>query len=52
VIALARSRGWKVVTQEHPAKPGGRPKIPDVCQHYGIECLSLFEFFRENKWEF
>jgi hypothetical protein len=52
VIALARAKGWKVVSQEKAAKPRARPKIPDVCPRYGVEYLSLFDFFREKKWEF
>jgi len=52
VIALAKSKGWKVVTQEKHAKPGARKKIPDVCEHYGIPCLSLFDFFRDKGWNF
>ena len=52
VIALARAKGWKVVTQEKLAKPGARRKMPDVCVHYKVKVLSLFEFFREKKWEF
>jgi hypothetical protein len=52
VIALALSKGWAVITQEKPARPNARRKIPDVCSHFKIKCLSLFDFFRERKWEF
>ena len=52
VIALAISKGWSVVATENPANPGGRPKIPDVCRKYKIECLQLIDFFRKEKWEF
>jgi hypothetical protein len=40
-----------VVTQEKPAR-GSRPKIPDVCQHYGISCISVAELFRTEGWKF
>ena len=52
VIALAITKGWKVITSEKPTSPGGKPKIPDVCDKYGIKCIPLLEFFREQKWYF
>ncbi|MCD6318324.1 DUF4411 family protein [Candidatus Aerophobetes bacterium] len=41
-----------VVSEEKPAHPGARPKIPDVCKSYGVECISLMEFFRKENWQF
>jgi hypothetical protein len=40
-----------VLTQEKPSR-GVRPKIPDVCQHYGIECIALTGLFRKEEWRF
>jgi hypothetical protein len=40
-----------VVTQEKPSR-GNRPKIPDVCQHYDIECISVAGLFRKEGWKF
>jgi hypothetical protein len=51
VIGLAISRDWKVITSEKPSA-GGRPKIPDVCKKYNMKCISLLEFFREQKWAY
>ncbi len=51
VIALAISDSCAVVTSERPGTPS-RPKIPDVCDHYEVECLSLVEFFRQEDWEY
>jgi len=48
VISLARTKGWKVVTQETPARASPRERIPDVCAAYDVKCLSLLDFFREN----
>lgn len=50
IIALAKSKDWKVVTSEKP-NIGGRPRIPDVCVDYEIGCLNLLSFFRENNWK-
>jgi rRNA maturation endonuclease Nob1 len=45
-----------VVTQEKRAGAGGRPRMPDVCSVYGIECFygstALAEFFEREGWEF
>lgn len=51
VIALARSKGWTVITSENPGNPGGPPRIPDVCKEYEVRCIKLLEFFREQKWK-
>jgi hypothetical protein len=51
VVALARSRSWTVVTAERPSGKLDKPKIPDVCTDLKIPCLSVIEFFREQKWK-
>lgn len=46
VIALAKARKLVVVSGEQ----GGtrdRPKIPNVCDHFGIRCLTLPQMFQE-----
>lgn len=40
-----------VITQEKFSR-GGKPKIPDVCKEYEIECISLVQLFREESWKF
>lgn len=47
VIALARQKGWKVVTSESDRSP---IRIPAACKHYGIPCLSPADFIEEKKW--
>jgi len=51
VIAVARWGQCAVVTSERPGS-SNRPKIPDVCNYYRIRCISLVEFFREQRWEY
>ncbi len=41
-----------VVTQEKLSAPGGRRRIPNVCQAYGVRWLPLIEMFRCEKWRF
>ncbi|WP_181313732.1 DUF4411 family protein [Phreatobacter cathodiphilus] len=45
VIALARTRGCIVVTEEHGGT-AAKPKIPFVCNGYGVPCLSLLDLLR------
>lgn len=48
VIALAQERGLSVVTVE-TSKPT-KPRIPDVCQQLGIDCIDLVTLFRLEGW--
>jgi len=52
VIATARVTERVVITGERPTGKVQRPKIPDVCQHFGVECINLVELFRREKWTF
>ena len=50
VIACAKIRGGTVVTEEE-LKPNSA-RIPTVCQHFGIECISLEGFMKQQDWSF
>ena len=50
VIAKAAVEGRAVVTVEK-IKPNA-VRIPNICQHFGVLCLSLEEFMEEEGWEF
>jgi hypothetical protein len=50
VIARATTDGRSVVTMEE-FKPNGA-KIPNICDHFGIGCLSLEEFMEREGWQF
>ena len=52
VIALALAKGWKVVSSENPAGTSSRKRIPDVCAHYRLKCLTLLDLFRDRQWNF
>lgn len=51
VIALAQLHGGKVVTEESRGSEK-RPKIPDVCDALGIECLRIADLIEELNWSF
>jgi hypothetical protein len=52
LVALAKSRGCGVVTQERPTVPPKRPRIPNVCEKYEVKCVSLKDFFMEQGWKY
>ena len=54
VISLARSENCTVITEERRtgSGPGGRPRIPNVCDAFGVPCLTLTGFFREQSWKY
>ena len=48
IIAHAKAYGSRVVTFEKGAPNSKKPKIPDICQQFGMEdCLNLYEMARE-----
>jgi len=52
VIAVAKVRKLAVVTGEKRKGNTSRPKIPDVCEAYGIRCLTLLELMKSEGWKF
>lgn len=50
VIACARVQGGCVVTQE--AHRLNAAKIPNVCQHFGIDCTNVEGFLSRMGWRF
>ncbi len=58
IIAKASVIGGAVVTGELPIKRNragkiqGKPKIPDVCAHFGIPCITPKKFMEEQNWQF
>jgi hypothetical protein len=50
VIALALVLELTVVTEEKPTGNDRIPHIPDVCAAFGVECKSLIEMIRTEKW--
>ena len=50
VIAKAATLSASVITLE--ADKPKAAKIPNICQHFGIPCLNLEEFMKEEGWVF
>lgn len=51
VIARAKclENGCVVTTEKHSPNAA---KIPNVCEHFGIDCTNLEEFMEREKWRF
>lgn len=52
VIALAKVKDAIVVTGEKSVGTRDRPRIPIVCDHFGISHRTMLEFIREKGWTF
>ncbi len=50
VIARASVLNATVVTMEQKPKNGAR--IPNICEHFGIDCTSLEGFMEKEGWQF
>jgi hypothetical protein len=50
VIAAARCRNGTVVTEEKN-KPNAA-RIPNVCNHFGVDCISIEDLMETENWEF
>jgi hypothetical protein len=49
VIAVAEIEGAAVLTEEGPGSVG-KPRIPFVCQAYGIKSACLLDVIRSENW--
>lgn len=52
VVATAKAKEVIVVTEEGSRGNRNRPKIPLVCEHFGIECMNVLDYIEEQGWTF
>lgn len=52
VIAIAKAKHGVVVTGERSTGTRDRPRIPNVCEYFGIGHRTLLELIREKGWTF
>lgn len=50
IVARAQAIGGTVVTLE--GEPHNGAKIPNICRHFGIPCISLEGFMEAEDWTF
>jgi hypothetical protein len=51
VIAVARLRGYSVITGEVLTGNATKPRIPDVCVALNVPYLDILEFIRRQSWK-
>lgn len=51
VIALAKARGYTVVTQERPGSPDN-PKILTICDAFHVPYIRFLDVIRQEQWRF
>lgn len=47
IVAHAKAHSGMVVTFEARAPLGNKPKIPDVCDHFAVQCTNLWSVLRD-----
>jgi len=47
VVAQAMAEGAVVVSKERPAAANGKPKVPNVCEAFGVRCIKLLGMLRD-----
>lgn len=56
IVALAKVMGCAVITLEKKITPNGgavkMPKIPNLCEEFGVPCVSLVDFFIQEGQKF
>ncbi len=53
VVALAlTSEDYIVVTEENPTHSRNRPKIPDACAHFNLQCIKIVDLIEKENWTF
>jgi hypothetical protein len=52
VIATARTKGIAVVTEEGARGKRNRPKIPLVCDHFEVGCMTVLDYIEQQGWTF
>lgn len=50
IVACAKARQGCVVTEE--AKKPNSAKIPNVCEHFGVDCTNVEGFMARSNWQF
>ena len=53
VVALALTdENYIVLTEENPTYSRNRPKIPDACTHFHVECIKIVDLIKRENWIF
>ena len=47
LVAYAAALGGRIVTFETPEPLTRKPKIPDIAQHFGVDCVNVWDMLAE-----
>jgi hypothetical protein len=50
LVAMALDSGWTVVTRDGSGPSPAATGIHVVCDHFGVRCMTDYEFLKENGW--
>jgi len=51
LVAYASALGGRIVTFEKPEPLAKKPKVPDIAQHFGVDCVNLWDMLAELKFK-
>jgi len=52
IIATALVHGKILITEEKFSDSLSRPKIPNVCKHFKVTCISFLDLMKRESWTF
>lgn len=52
VVATAMTNGIQVITEERHGNAPDKPRIPDVCDAYGVPFLKVLDLIQNEGWKF
>ncbi len=52
VLIIARANALRGTVVSEESKPPNGARIPNICGHFGIPCLKLDGFIRQENWTF
>lgn len=52
LVAMAKIDRLSLVTSEKMKPRNEKPGIPNACEHFGIHCMGVLGFLREQNWRF
>ena len=52
IVALANNKLTVVTLEGRPGYGSSDPKVPNLCDEFGVECCNMLGLFENEKWTF